>query len=572
MSVVYSYIRFSHKRQEGGDSVNRQTKMRQAWLDRNPQHTLDTTVSLKDLGIPAFHGANLDPAIGDLGKFIALVKEKDSPIKKGSILLLERLDRFSRQKVSKAYRVFCELVESGITVQTLDPEMTIDDRNIDDMETVLPVIIYLQLAYEGSRDKANRIGAAWKSKRDNAHKGKVISSVCPSWLKWDDKAKEFKVKPEGKKALLFIFNQTANGIGEKQIHKELTKRFKPIGRASKWHRSFIGWVIRNRQVLGEFQPNTHNESGERIPDGKVIAGYYPRIVSDDLFYRANHDRASRKHKRGPNSKFVNLFVGLVFGVDGYKWQVKTDRAVRKHKAAYTQRRLTSQGHLAGNQDACPLSYNYWDMEKYILEALIEVSTGDLETRAGDGKVNKAIAVLAGIEARITELENELTGSKKPVAALTKALAVMETKREKVKAKIDIMKQEQAVSDSKPMEEAKAGILGLLATKGDTEKHNLRLKLRGLIALFIEKIVLYPEKVNGRVGATIAVVLKSGEGFLIEHKRGTTSYWATDDRVEKMYSANADMVRKRLKELGVNVKWTITPTPDTASEDEYVFGE
>ncbi len=342
MALVFSYVRFSHKQQSAGDSVRRQNAMRSAWMARFPQHTLDTSVRLKDYGVSAFKGKNLDPETGDLGKFIALANQPKSPIPRGSILLLERLDRFSRQRTSKAYRAFCELVECGITIQTLDPEMTIDKNTIDDMPVVISVIVQLQLAYEQSREKTKRIGAAWKAKRDAAQKGAIISRVCPTWLEWNDEAQRFEVKNEGRKALQFIFEQASEGIGQKQINYELNRRFQPLGRAKHWHTSFVGWILKNRQVLGEFQPSTKNDKGERVPEGKPIAGYYPRVISDDLFYQANAQRAAHRKQRGPNEKFVNLFIGLVHCHDGHKMQIKTDRAKRVHQPAYVQRRFVSQ--------------------------------------------------------------------------------------------------------------------------------------------------------------------------------------------------------------------------------------
>jgi len=524
------------------------------------------------LGVSAFKGLNLDPERGDLGKFIALAKKDNSPIAKASIFLLEKVDRFSRLPTRKAYAAFCELEETGITIQTLDPEMTIDETNVDNMETVLPVIISMQLAYEQSREKTRRIGAAWQAKRDNARKGKVISRVCPTWLRWNGTKETFVVKPEGKKALLFIFEQSASGIGEKQINYELNKRFKPIGRAKSWHKSFVGWVLNNRQVLGEYQPMTHDDKGERIPEGAAIPNYYPRIISDALFYAANNGRMERRKARGPSTQFINLFSGLVYGEDGFRWQVKTDRAKRKHKAAYVQRRLVSQGHLSHLPGSCPIGYGYWDLEKVVVNALIEIKHDDLETRpkSNDGLLNRKVAELAGIETRIAELDEALTGSKRPVAALVKAIEDMEAKREKVKAAIDQLKREQAAADSQPWEEAK-DILELLAAKSGQEEHNLRLKLRGLIALIVDRIVIDPHKINGRVGATIAVKLKSGDAFTVEHKRGQVSYWSDDEtRIYKMIGNIRRKVDRKLAQLekaGLKVKReTIWVTEEEETEN------
>ena len=56
-SRAYSYIRFSSKPQEQGDSLRRQLGLARAWAVRNPGYHLDES-TYRDLGIPAFHGKN----------------------------------------------------------------------------------------------------------------------------------------------------------------------------------------------------------------------------------------------------------------------------------------------------------------------------------------------------------------------------------------------------------------------------------------------------------------------------------------------------------------------------------
>jgi DNA invertase Pin-like site-specific DNA recombinase len=131
-------------------------------MERHPEHTLDTSLRLCDLGVSAFKGANLDEQKGDLGQFVTLAKEGQIP--KGSILMLENLDRFSRMPPRKAYRVFCELVEAGVRVLVLDPEKIIDESNIDNIDVVLTVIIKMQLRFEESRQRSVRSRLAWHRK------------------------------------------------------------------------------------------------------------------------------------------------------------------------------------------------------------------------------------------------------------------------------------------------------------------------------------------------------------------------------------------------------------------------
>ena len=240
MAMVFSYIRFSSRRQIGNDSIRRQTATFKAWMAQHPEHTLDTSLRLKDYAVSAFTGANLDPEKGDLGKFVVLAKQKNGPVPTGSILALENLDRFSRLPPRKAYRIFCELVEAGVKVLTLDPVEMFDSSNIDDMASTLTIIIKMQLNHEKSKRQSSLIGKDWIKKRQDAQQGIPLTSVCPTWLEWTDQG--YKVKSEGREALLYIFQQTAEGQGQKQITYELNKRFKPLGRGKVWHPSFVGWV------------------------------------------------------------------------------------------------------------------------------------------------------------------------------------------------------------------------------------------------------------------------------------------------------------------------------------------
>jgi hypothetical protein len=69
--------------------------------------------------------------------------------------------------------------------------------------------------------------------------------------------------------------------------------------------------LENRAVLGEFQPHIKID-GKRVPEGDPIEGYYPAIISEDLFYQAQHSRSQRKRggsgRKGPG--YTNLFTGL----------------------------------------------------------------------------------------------------------------------------------------------------------------------------------------------------------------------------------------------------------------------
>ena len=248
--------------------------MGENWLKRHPEHYLDP-LSLRDLAVSAFRGKNLDPQTGDLGKFLVLVRE--GRIAKGSILMVERLDRFSRMPPSKSIKVLSELVGQGVNILTLDPEQMITPDNLDDMQVWLPINIHLQIAYEQSREKKNRVSGAWKAAREAVRNGsrKKIFGQIPNWLEHTEEG-GFRVKPQGRKAVEYIYKRTIEGCGQKLLTHELNAKFEPLGRSGKWNGSYIQKVLSDRAVLGEFQPYRFTDNGERVEDGKPIQDYYPR--------------------------------------------------------------------------------------------------------------------------------------------------------------------------------------------------------------------------------------------------------------------------------------------------------
>ena len=141
MPRCYSYIRFSSKKQEQGDSIRRQVEKRNAWIANHKGCFLDTEINLEDLGISAATGDNLDPRKGNLGKFVEICRS--GKIERGSYLIFERLDRFSRKAVLKVTSLLDELVNDyGLKIVVLDPsEQIIDESNIGNTDVVLSVVL-----------------------------------------------------------------------------------------------------------------------------------------------------------------------------------------------------------------------------------------------------------------------------------------------------------------------------------------------------------------------------------------------------------------------------------------------
>jgi len=80
--------------------------------------------------------------------------------------------------------------------------------------------------------------------------------------------------------------------------------------AEGWRESYVKKILKNRAVIGEFQPHKLL-NGKRQPIGEPILDYYPSIVDTDIFYRVQEQLRQNVHKGGQTGKVSNLFSHVV---------------------------------------------------------------------------------------------------------------------------------------------------------------------------------------------------------------------------------------------------------------------
>src|SRR5262245_39471853 len=126
MAVVYSYIRFSSRKQIQGDSLRRQAEAGEEWIKKHGH--VEAALTLQDLGVSAFRRRNKQR--GALRTFLDAIES--GQIKPGSVLLVEHLDRLSRQGVSEAYSLFTAILNHGVEIAVLKPhEQLYTKKSID---------------------------------------------------------------------------------------------------------------------------------------------------------------------------------------------------------------------------------------------------------------------------------------------------------------------------------------------------------------------------------------------------------------------------------------------------------
>jgi DNA invertase Pin-like site-specific DNA recombinase len=97
-----------------GDSFEPQTKKAAEYASAHGLE-LDTTLTFRDLGVSAFRGRNAQTRA--LRAFLDGVEHGDIP--QGSHLLVESLDRISREQIIAAQGLFLQIIDAGVTLVTL---------------------------------------------------------------------------------------------------------------------------------------------------------------------------------------------------------------------------------------------------------------------------------------------------------------------------------------------------------------------------------------------------------------------------------------------------------------------
>lgn len=378
---AFSYLRMSSDIQLKGDSRRRQLEASRAYAEAEGLELAEGG-ELEDIGVSAFKGANVKE--GALGRFVAAAEA--GAIQKGSYLLVENLDRLSRQKVKDSLALFLRIVGAGINIVTLYDKRVFREDELDLQDLVMS-ILSMARAHDESVMKSERVGSAWKNKRGKAAAGRPMTKRAPAWLTLSEDRERYEIISERAAVVRSMFEDAASGIGMYTIVARLNaSKRKTFQRSQGWRQSYIAKTLSNRAVIGEFQPHRLVE-GKRIPDGPVIEGYYPPIVDADLFFRAQHGKAQRlksgKGRKG--SAYANLFSRLAHCAYCNRTLQFENKGVGAKGGTYlicdgAQRRL-----------GCPaVRWRYKDFEASLLAFVEELDLDSVINANDDAVARKAI--------------------------------------------------------------------------------------------------------------------------------------------------------------------------------------
>jgi DNA invertase Pin-like site-specific DNA recombinase len=425
---------------------------------------------LRDEGVSAFKGKHREnPDTHALASFLAAVKSGRVPA--GSFLVVESLDRLSREKIRPALTLLLNLIEAGVKVVQLLPVEAVYDEDVEPM-ALLQAIMELNRGHSESKVKSERVGAAWARKRKEAAK-RIVTRRLPGWVRLQD-GKLILDKPAAK-IVKRVYQMTRDGLGVHKIAETLNREGVPVlgrqtfkGRPVVWSETVVYHLLTTRTVIGEYQP-CKGRGGRKTRQavGEPVAGYYPAAVDPDLFYAVQAVlRGRAKVGHGRRGSHVNLFAGLLKDArDGGSLTYKHLRA--KPSALIPVGAKHGRGVAWASFPAVPF-------ERLVLSKLREVEARDLFP---NGDAVHKVEALAGQVAEVEALIEKWTAKMNNPDIVDIVEAQLTKCREKQKALAAQLAEAQRAAASPPSEAwgETRSLMAVLDKARDKDEARLRLK-------------------------------------------------------------------------------------------------
>ncbi|WP_167519806.1 recombinase family protein [Enterobacter cancerogenus] len=309
MCVAIGYMRYSSKLQGGGSTIHRQKSLINKWVeDQKTHHGKVYEVKFyTDKGLSGWTGENL--LAGALGRLIEEVETGGYP--EGTPIILESIDRLSRQGHEEATAILRRLTSTGCVVHSILDRQVIHRSDLKTFIGAMQIIAVAERGREESDIKSERVSSSKKRNYELAKLGKkLVTKNLPGWIYLDQKGK-MQIDPVKQKLVQEIFEMRLAGHTYQGIAEAMTNRGEPVLNerkgAQRWLPNSIRTLLHSRSVIGVLPASKVNEEYKEIED------YFPSAITKDLFYAVNDLNVpavrSREKKQYPETVF--LFKGLV---------------------------------------------------------------------------------------------------------------------------------------------------------------------------------------------------------------------------------------------------------------------
>jgi len=464
---VFLYERWSSDLQGEGDSDRRQSKLALEWCAR---HTLSLTDKVADDGISAWKGRNRQDGSG-LSRLLKLVTP-------GDYLLIEDLDRLSRQDWLTSMNFLAEIIEKGVTVVTLTNGNEINaDRFRRDPGCFLPALLRAHLGHDENEKKSERIQAAWEARKMAMQKGKTVKMHVPCWLAFDAKGNPVLVEPNAK-VIRLMFAWAVEGLGCQTIARKLhLEGYKLVVDGKRRKRelaigtSYVWRTLRNKMAVGF---NTYV-----IPP---LPHVFPAVVDEKVFYAVQAKIEGNHHRTAPRAHSeANLFTGLARcskcgGTLCRFTQCRNGKTYRYLVCSDTLHKHGRCGMTSIRYDLFEQSFGALLAQSGLMQKLLE---GEKKTTTVDELAGK----IASADQEISKIMGLIRGDQTPARSLANLLKELEAERDRLAEALELEKAATLASPTPDLayDELKV-IFAQLCGNG-------RQRAKALIGDLVEKIVV-----------------------------------------------------------------------------------
>ncbi len=362
---------------------------------------------------------------GNLGKFIAKVKAGE--IHKGSVLVIERLDRFSRNYWDVVFPIWLELLQSGLEIYSCVSKTHYTHDAIRKHPMLASMaLLEMAMANDYSANLSNRISKAFKIRYEDCNAGLKMNLGAwqPAWIDFHGKKGHPGTLTHNSKAAIVkeIVSRYIAGESMYHIAQNLNDKKEPTLTGQKeWRQGHVHHVLSTPALLGDVSIKEH-----------TFKGYYPPICTPDEWTKLQSRLHDNKHRKGGGGNIIaNLFRNRV-KCSVCQHTVSSQRISEGYYVYYCLNHRYNKGH-------CNAAYTIpiTDIEQDFFGLFLQESPSELlgkQTSEHSARIDTLKSTLAGLDKTIAEVAQYI--GKHPIREVSAKLTELEAQRRNVKRELD----------------------------------------------------------------------------------------------------------------------------------------
>jgi hypothetical protein len=293
MPLAVGYIRLSSKRQCTPEAKANHRAGIQAYIKSHPEHELRWLRDYEDWGLSGWSESHRDGQFGAMKRDIA-----SGELPPGTWIIVRDMDRLGRDDIHRASHELSGLLVAKMTIVTV-MDGHIHRGGTGDLSRQMMDLMY-SLTLQGrsneeSEIKSRRRSAAAAKARTKALADKtIIRGACPAWLRIE--GDRHVVIDDAALLVRRVYQMFVSGLGYGKVARTLNSEgVASIGRSGEWSSTYVRLLLSNRAVIGEAQFGKRNRDTQdkHVLEREAIEGYYPPIISMELWQRAQRVSADR---------------------------------------------------------------------------------------------------------------------------------------------------------------------------------------------------------------------------------------------------------------------------------------